>query len=111
MQYGGILNVHHFQFDQLGVSRVIIKEWQLSAQECKNVQPYSFTCVAVEPDEEIHITDTIKELNNDLTYAPGMTKWQQLLLHDKFQQIAQNAMTNLLNSSISTLTDMSSGHI
>ena len=80
-------------------------------QDCKNVQPYSFTCVAVEPDEEIQITDTIKELNQDLTYAPGLSKWQQLLLHDKFQQIAQNAMTNILNSSISTLTDMSSGKI
>ncbi|PWB10537.1 hypothetical protein C5O72_07015 [Muribaculum intestinale] len=111
MQYGGILDVHHFQFDQLGVSRVIIKEWQLGNQDCKNVQPYSFTCVAVEPDEEIQITDTIKELNQDLTYAPGLSKWQQLLLHDKFQQIAQNAMTNILNSSISTLTDMSSGKI
>lgn len=111
MQYGGILTVHHFQFKQLEVTKVLVKDWSLGTQEYKNIQPYSFTCVAVEPDEELQIKDTIQELNKDLAYAPTLGLWERLLMDEKFKQIAQNAMTNLLNSSISTLTDMTSGQI
>ena len=60
MEYGGIVNVNNMIFDQFNVNRILIKDWHLEAQECKNIQPYSFTCVAVEPDTDVVIeSDTI----------------------------------------------------
>ena len=111
MQYGGILTVKHFIFNQMGITRVIIRDFNLGASEYMNIQPYSFSCVAVEPDEEIQVKDTIAAIDSDLQYATPLSKWQKLLLDDQFSKITQNAISGLLNSSISTLTDLSSGQI
>jgi len=111
MQYGGVLDVKHFMFNQMGITRVIIRDFNLGTPEYMNIQPYSFSCVAVEPDEEIQIKDTITAIDTDLQYATPLSKWQRLLLDDQFSKITQNAINGLLNSSISTLTDLSSGQI
>lgn len=64
MEYGGIVYVNNMIFDQFNVERMLIKDWRLEAQECKNIQPYSFTCVAVEPDTDVVIeSDTIDLIN------------------------------------------------
>lgn len=64
MEYGGIVQVNNMIFDQYNVDRILIKDWRLDAQECKNIQPYSFTCVAVEPDTDIVVeSDTIDLIN------------------------------------------------
>jgi hypothetical protein len=64
MEYGGIVQVNNRFFDQFNVDRILIKDWRLDAQECKNIQPYSFTCVAVEPDTDVVIdADTIDLIN------------------------------------------------
>lgn len=111
MQYGGVLTIKHFMFNQMGITRVIIKDFNLGTPEYMNIQPYSFSCVAVEPDEEIQVKDTIQAIDTDLQYATPLSKWQRLLLDDQFSKITQNAINGLLNSSISTLTDLSSGQI
>lgn len=111
MQYGGILNVHHFMFKQLGVTRVLIQDWRLDTPECKNVQPYSFSCVAVEPDEEVVLQDTIQQLNEIITPAVDLNFWQKLILDDKFTQVATNMTNKILSGSISELAELTSGKI
>lgn len=111
MQYGGILKVHHFMFKQLGVTSVIIKDWHLDAPEYKNIQPYSFTCVAVEPDEIVEMKDTIQALDNTFDDQTKFGFWERLLLDEKTQQIVTNAGGGLLNSSISELSNAVSGKI
>lgn len=112
MQYGGIVDVHHFMFKYLGITRILIKDWSLDHPEFKNIQPYSFSCVAVEPDEEIQIQDTIVALDNKLAEATDDGKWwQKILVNDQFAKTAQNLTNSLLNASISELTDLTSGRI
>lgn len=111
MQYGGIVDVHHFMFKYLGVTRVLIQDWSLDHPDCKNVQPYSFSCVAVEPDEEIQIKDTIKALDNELAQAPELDGWKKILVNDQFAKVTQNLTSSLLNSSITELTELTSGRI
>jgi len=87
MQYGGVIKVNHFLFKQFNVEQIIIKDFNLNAPEVKNVQPYSFTCVAVEPDEDVIIEkDTIRLLNNEITTSP-MNAWYKLILNNKLSSI------------------------
>ena len=64
MEYGGIVQVNNLIFGQFNVDRIIIEDYRLEQPECKNEQPYSFTCVAVEPDTDVMIkADTIDLIN------------------------------------------------
>ena len=64
MEYGGIVQVNNMIFGQFNVDRIIIEDYRLEQPECKNEQPYSFTCVAVEPDTDVTIeSDTIDLIN------------------------------------------------
>lgn len=98
MQYGGLINVHHFTFNQFNVKQVIIKDFNLGVSEFKNIQPYSFTCVAVEPDEDVVIKkDTIAVLNRELELDP-MTPWYKFVLNSKLAEGLANAATNTVTS-------------
>ena len=110
MQYGGILDVHHFQFAQLGVKRIIIKEWSLGRQECKNIQPYSFSCVAVEPDEAIQLKDTIQQLDDISADNTNTQTWRQLLLSE-LKNTAVNGISSIMEGSIASLSEFTSGII
>ena len=60
VEYGGIVEVNNMIFDQFNVNRLLIEDFRLERQDCKNVQPYSMTCVAVEPDTDVVVeADTI----------------------------------------------------
>lgn len=95
MQYNGIVNVNFVTFGLLGVSRVIIKDFSLGAPEYKNIQPYSFTCVAVEPDDAITIqSDTIAAINKDLADSKWDT-WYKAILDNKLAQMAAKTVLNV----------------
>ena len=68
MQHKGVLCVSNLMMSRFNVTQVIIKDFQMGQNEgFKNVQPYSFTCVAVEPDEAVEvIEDTIHAVNLDI---------------------------------------------
>lgn len=109
MQYNGIVNVNFITFGLLGVSRIIIKDFSLDAPEYKNIQPYSFTCVAVEPDDAITIqSDTIATINKDLAESQWDT-WYKSILDNKLVQMAAktvlNTATNAVTSSVGTGLD------
>lgn len=104
MQYNGIVNVNFITFGLLGVTRIIIKDFSLDAIEYKNIQPYSFTCVAVEPDDAITIqADTIAAINKDLAESKWDT-WYKAILDNKLAQMAAKTVLNVATSTTSSLT-------
>lgn len=89
MQHPGIIYVNHYLFKQFNVSRVIVKDFNLERQEFKNIQPYSFTCVAVEPDEDVIIKqDTINILNAQLQVKEKQG-WLDYVLAKKLDSIVK----------------------
>ena len=65
MQHKGVLHISNLMCQQFNVTQVLIKDFQMGQNEgFKNVQPYSFTCVGVEPDEAVKVVeDTIQTTN------------------------------------------------
>lgn len=104
MQYNGVVNVNFITFGLLGVTRVIIKDFSLDSAEYKNIQPYSFTCVAVEPDDAIIIqADTIAAINKDLADSQWDT-WYKSILDNKLAQMAAKTVLNVAtNATTSTV--------
>ncbi len=101
MKYNGIVNVSSFFFGNLNVAQLIIKDFSLHKQEYMNIQPYSFTCVAVEPDEEIKmVKDTISEINYEISTSSS-NKWYQYILQNKLAKITTNATIAATTSVVS----------
>jgi len=66
-EYGGIIEVNNMIFDQFNVNRIIITDFRLEKQTCKNIQPYTMSCVAVEPDTDVVVvSDTIDLINYNI---------------------------------------------
>ncbi len=100
MQYGGTVNVNHFVFDQFNIKQVLIKDFNMGNQEYLNIQPYSFTCVAVEPDEDVVVkADTIALVNKQIEASEG-SKWYKLILQNKYAEIVANATAKAASSAI-----------
>lgn len=105
MQYGGVINVNHFQFKQFNVDKIIIKDFNMQNQEFKNIQPYTFTCVAVEPDEDVVVkSDTIAVINREIEVSP-MSKWYKLILNNKYAEIVANAAASAVSSTVNAGVD------
>ena len=105
MQYGGVIKVNHFLFRQFNVNQIIIKDYNMGASEFKNEQPYNFTCVAVEPDEDVSIaTDTIGVLNAEIA-AGHMDAWYNLILNNKLSSIVADSITDKAASGITAGMD------
>ena len=101
MQYPGIIDVNHYLFRQFNVTRIIIKDFSLEQAQFKNIQPYRFTCVAVEPDEDVIVKqDTIDRLNRDIAVSP-MNKWYKLVLENKLMEIAGKMATDVATDATS----------
>lgn len=98
MQHKGVIQVFNLMFQQFNVSQILIKDFQMGQNEgFKNVQPYSFTCVGVEPDKEVAaVTDTIDATN---VQVAKMKKkgWEKVLL-DKLKSAAANQAAQMLET-------------
>lgn len=106
MQHPGIINVNHFLFRQFNVTKIIIKDFDLPKPEFKNIQPYRFTCVAVEPDEDVIIkADTITMLNNDISLSP-MSKWYKFILNNKLAEITAGVASDVVSNATAIGLDM-----
>lgn len=55
MQYRGVINCDNTILRQFKISRLIVLNYSLTPSECRNIQPYTLTCVAVEPSEAIEL--------------------------------------------------------
>lgn len=92
MKHSGIIKVSNLMFQQFNVDRVIIRDFQLSPEQgYKNSQPYTFTCVAVEPDEEVKaMVDTIVA-ENIYIGASAKKGWTTKLLQKIKDRAAKQA--------------------
>jgi len=98
MQHNGVLFVNNLIFGQFNVTRILIQSYQLGHPSCKNTQPYSFTCVAVEPDEDVVIAnDTIQQLNYDLSTSPAKG-WEKFILNSKLSELTANVVSGTVSS-------------
>lgn len=103
MQYNGIVDVNYITFGLLGITKVIIKEFSLGEAQYKNIQPYTFTCVAVEPDDAITLgADTITAVNEELK-ASKWDSWYHTILQNKLGEMAAKTALNAATSSITSL--------
>lgn len=83
MQSDTIIQVSNLMFSQYNVSRILIKDFNMNQNEgFKNVQPYSFTCIGIEPDEDVEAitSDTIDTINYKLNQS-GKAGWTQALVN------------------------------
>lgn len=96
MQYKGVIQVYNILFQQFKVRQILIKDFQMGQNEgFKNVQPYSFTCVAVEPDENVTVVeDTIGATNLNISKMKKKG-WAQVLL-DKVKASAADQAAQML---------------
>ena len=80
-KHQGVIQVYNLMFSQLNVTQIVIRNFHLSQTEgTKNEQPYSFTCVGIEPDEEIKVVrDTIQETNKKISSSEKKGWSKQLL--------------------------------
>lgn len=96
MQYKGVIQVYNILFHQFGVTQILIKDFQMGQNEgFKNVQPYSFTCVAVEPDEDVQVVEDTLNATNLQIAASKKKGWSQVLL-DKVKSAAASEAAQLL---------------
>jgi hypothetical protein len=103
MEYEGIVNVNFILFNNINVTRILIKNWNLGEVECKNIQPYTFNCVAVEQDEEISISsDTINVIDYSVLTS-STDSWYKLILQDKMAQIATMAAESVAAKALDEL--------
>lgn len=103
MQHNGIVSVNNLTFGQFKVNNVIIQNFQLETPKYQNIQPYSFTCVAVEPSESVQIVgDTLEAINFQIQSSSTWKeqKWYDLILNDVL-----NAAEGIANSVVSATLD------
>lgn len=108
MQYGGVIKVNHLLFRQFNVSNIIIQDFKLEAQTCKNIQPYSFSCVAVEPDEAVIVKQDTINIINTVIVNDTSSKWEKLILGYKLSEITGknpefDSMTSIVPDLLSNL--------
>lgn len=98
MQHKGVLQVYNILFKQFNVTQILIKDFQLGQNEgYKNTQPYSFTCVAVEPDTEVKVVeDTINATNLKIKSSVAKS-WSKNLL-EKVKASAASQAAQMLES-------------
>ena len=98
MKHNGVISVNNMFFGNQNITKILIQSFQLGQQEYKNIQPYSFTCVAVEPDTKVNVTDdTIKTLDQTIVSSPA-SGWERFILNNKLAEISANVVGNTASS-------------
>ena len=98
MQHKGVIQVFNLMFQPFNVTQILIKDFNMGQNEgFKNVQPYSFTCVAVEPDDAVNVVqDTINGTNLEISQMKKQG-WAKVLL-DKVKASAANQAAQMIES-------------
>jgi hypothetical protein len=102
LQHKGVINVSNLMFQQYNVTQIIIKDFQMGQNEgFKNVQPYSFNCVGIEPSDAVTVvTDTINAADVQIG-ASKKKGWAKALL-DQVKAAAANEAAQMVESLTST---------
>lgn len=55
MQYKGVITCDNTILRQFKISQLIVQSYTFSSSDCRNIQPYTLNCVAVEPSEAVEL--------------------------------------------------------
>jgi len=55
MQYKGVIDCDNTILRQFNIEKLIVLNYSFSPADCRNIQAYTLTCVAVEPSEAIEL--------------------------------------------------------
>jgi hypothetical protein len=55
MQYKGVIHCDNTVLRQFNIERLIVLKYSFSPSDCRNIQPYSLSCVAVEPSQAVEL--------------------------------------------------------
>jgi hypothetical protein len=55
MQYRGVINCDNTILRQFNIEKLIVQNYSFSPADCRNIQPYTLSCVAVEPSEAVEL--------------------------------------------------------
>ncbi|KAA6302872.1 MAG: hypothetical protein EZS26_001042 [Candidatus Ordinivivax streblomastigis] len=77
MQYKGVIDCDNTILRQFNISQLIILSFSFSPSDCRNIQPYTLSCVAVEPSEAIELK-IAKEEEVDVAIKHS-NKWIKLV--------------------------------
>ncbi len=86
MQYKGVVKINNMVLDQLGITHIVITDFNISPQQgYKAMQKYSFSAIGLQPETETVITeDTITAIPNQPWVEPEEEKNEWLkMLEDK----------------------------
>ena len=55
MQYKGVIECDNTILRQFRIEKLIVLNYSFPASDCRNIQPYTLSCVAVEPSEAVEL--------------------------------------------------------
>ena len=61
MQFKGVIDCDNTVLRQFNIDKLIILNYSLPATDCRNIQPYTLSCIAVEPSESIQLKIAAEE--------------------------------------------------
>ncbi|MFR9543748.1 MAG: DUF6046 domain-containing protein [Rikenellaceae bacterium] len=73
MQFKGVIECDNTILRQFKIERLIVLNYSFPTSSCRNIQPYSLSCVAVEPSENVELITTTQE-SVDKTFGET-NKW------------------------------------
>ena len=76
VQYKGVLDCDNTILRQFKISQLIILNYSLPAATCRNIQPYTLQCVAVEPSEAVELISKDAEVVDEaIEHTNKWIKW------------------------------------
>lgn len=98
MRYNGIVNVNNLIFGNHNVNQIIITDYSLPNPTNLNEQPYSFSCICVEPEDEVvAVGDTISPFRYEEEITP-MEGWYRSVLANYIETAAILVESNVASS-------------
>ncbi|MFR9592901.1 MAG: DUF6046 domain-containing protein, partial [Rikenellaceae bacterium] len=61
MQFKGVIECDNTILRQFKIERLIVLNYSFPTSSCRNIQPYSLSCVAVEPSESVELITSVQE--------------------------------------------------
>ena len=79
MQYRGVLTCENTILRQFNITQLIVLNYSLGTTDYRNIQPYSLTCVAVEPSEAVSVRLAAEEVvDKAIKHTNKWIKWVKL---------------------------------
>lgn len=76
VQYKGVIDCDNTVLRQLKISQLIVLSYTLPPASCRNVQPYTLQCVAVEPSEAVELISKDAEVVDEaIEHTNKWIKW------------------------------------